>query len=185
MLKIFLVEDELIIRENIKKSIDWESYGFEFLGDAGDGELAYPMIIKLQPDIVITDIKMPFMDGLELSRAIKKEMPKVKIIILSGYGEFSYAKEALNIGVTDYLLKPVDAVTLMETLDKVGEIIYRERAEEESINQYKLEMEENAVNSKRHFFMELCTKVLDEEYIAHKSSRLIWSLRPIFIILFC
>ena len=180
VLKIFLVEDELIIRENIKKSIDWESYGFEFLGDAGDGELAYPMIIKLQPDIVITDIKMPFMDGLELSRAIKKEMPKVKIIILSGYGEFSYAKEALNIGVTDYLLKPVDAVTLMETLDKVGEIIYRERAEEESINQYKLEMEENAANSKRHFFMELCTKVLDEEYIAHKSSRLNMELKANF-----
>ena len=86
----------------------------------------------------------------------------------------------MNIGVTDYLLKPVDAVTLMETLDKVGEIIYRERAEEESINQYKLEMEENAANSKRHFFMELCTKVLDEEYIAHKSSRLNMELKANF-----
>ena len=180
MLKIFLVEDELIIRENIKRSIDWESYGFELLGDASDGELALPMIIKLAPDIVITDIKMPFMDGLELSRAVKKEMPKVKIIILSGYGEFSYAKEALNIGVTDYLLKPVDAVTLMETLEKVGEIIYRERAEEESINQYKLEMEENIVDLKRRFFMELCTKALDEEYIALRSSQLNMDIKADF-----
>jgi len=180
VLKIFLVEDELIIRENIKRSIDWESYGFELLGDASDGELALPMIIKLAPDIVITDIKMPFMDGLELSRAVKKEMPKVKIIILSGYGEFSYAKEALNIGVTDYLLKPVDAVTLMETLEKVGEIIYRERAEEESINQYKLEMEENIVDLKRRFFMELCTKALDEEYIALRSSQLNMDIKADF-----
>lgn len=190
MLKIFLVEDELVIRENIKKSIDWELYGFELCGDAGDGELALPMIIKLQPDIVITDIKMPFMDGLKLARAIKKEMPKVKIIILSGYGEFTYAKEALNIGVTDYLLKPVGSKMLMDALDKVGEMIYRERAEEESINQYKRGMEENVINLKKQFFMELCTKEMDTAEITEKSNRLMMDLRAncyniILLKLFC
>jgi len=190
LLKIFLVEDELVIRENIKKSIDWELYGFELCGDAGDGELAFPMIIKLQPDIVITDIKMPFMDGLKLARAIKKEMPKVKIIILSGYGEFTYAKEALNIGVTDYLLKPVGSKMLMDALDKVGEMIYRERAEEESINQYKRGMEENVINLKKQFFMELCTKEMDTAEITEKSNRLMMDLRAncyniILLKLFC
>ena len=73
MLKVFLVEDEFVIREGIKNNIDWKAHGYEFCGEAGDGELAYPMIQKLRPDIVITDIRMPFMDGLELSRLIRKE----------------------------------------------------------------------------------------------------------------
>ena len=72
MLKVFLVEDEFVIREGIKNNIDWKAHGYEFCGEAGDGELAYPMIQKLRPDIVITDIRMPFMDGLELSRLIRK-----------------------------------------------------------------------------------------------------------------
>ena len=96
MLKVFLVEDEIVMREGIKKNIDWEKEGFSFTGEASDGELAFPMIQKLHPDILITDIRMPFMDGLELSRLVKREFPKIKIIILSGYDEFEYAKEAMN-----------------------------------------------------------------------------------------
>jgi len=90
MIKVFLVEDEFIIRQGIKNNIDWASHGYEFCGEAGDGELAFPMIQKLKPDVVITDIKMPFMDGLELSRLIKKELPETEIIILSGHEEFEY-----------------------------------------------------------------------------------------------
>ena len=97
MLKVFLVEDEFVIREGIKNNIDWKAHGYEFCGEAGDGELAYPMIQKLRPDIVITDIRMPFMDGLELSRLIRKELPDTEIIILSGYQEFEYAKEAIKL----------------------------------------------------------------------------------------
>ena len=107
MIKVFLVEDEIIIREGIRYNIDWEKEGLEFVGEASDGELAYPLIQKTKPDILITDIKMPFMDGLELSRLVKQEMPEVKIIILSGYDEFEYAREGIDIGITDYLLKPV------------------------------------------------------------------------------
>ena len=83
MLKVFLVEDEIIIREGIKHNIDWINEGFTFIGEASDGELAFPMIQNLKPDILITDIKMPFMDGLELSRLVKKELPDIKIIILN------------------------------------------------------------------------------------------------------
>ena len=88
MIKIFLVEDEVIIRDGIKNSIDWEREGYEFVGEAGDGELAYSLILKEKPDILLTDIKMPFMDGLELSAAVKKKLPDIKIIVLSGYNDF-------------------------------------------------------------------------------------------------
>ena len=82
MIKVFLVEDEYVIREGIKKNIDWQAHGYEFCGEAGDGELAFPMIQEIRPEIVITDIRMPFMDGLALSRLIKKEFPETEIIIL-------------------------------------------------------------------------------------------------------
>lgn len=127
MLKIFLVEDEIVMREGIKKNINWEKENFEFVGDAGDGELAYPLIIQQKPDILITDIKMPFMDGLELSRLVKAELPDIKIIVLSGYNEFDYAKEAIDIGIAEYVLKPVTSVKLLETLHKVEKMILEQR----------------------------------------------------------
>ena len=83
MIKVFLVEDEYAIREGIKKSVNWEQNGFELVGEAGDGEVAFPKIMKTEPDILITDIRMPFMDGLELSRLVKKEMPNIRIIVTS------------------------------------------------------------------------------------------------------
>lgn len=127
MIKVFLVEDEIIIREGIRYNIDWEKEGFEFVGEASDGELAYPLIQKTRPDILITDIKMPFMDGLELSRLVKQEMPQVKIIILSGYDEFEYAREGIDIGITDYLLKPIAGARLLEAVKKVGQMVEREQ----------------------------------------------------------
>ena len=114
MVKVFLVEDEAIIRHGIRDNIDWASHGFEFAGEAGDGEYAYPLILKAQPDILVTDIKMPFMDGLELSRLVKKTLPRTRIIVLSGYNEFEYAKEAIKIGISDYLLKPVSSAGLID-----------------------------------------------------------------------
>ena len=107
MLKTFLVEDEVVIREMIKKMIPWEQYGFELAGEASDGEMALPLILKSKPDLLITDIKMPFMDGLTLCKLVKKELPNIKIVILSGYDDFNYAKQAISIGVEDYLLKPI------------------------------------------------------------------------------
>ena len=146
MLKIFLVEDEMIMREGIKKNIDWEKENFVFVGDAADGELAYPLILQKKPDILITDIKMPFMDGLELSRLVKAELPDLKIIVLSGYDEFDYAKEAIDIGITEYMLKPVTSAKLLETLHRVEKIILGER-EKEAVK--------NGVDAEMKFFRKL------------------------------
>ena len=84
MYKVFLIEDEIVIREALERMIPWNEYGFELVGKAKDGEIALPMIRKTKPDVLITDIKMPFMDGLQLSRLVKKALPATKIIILSG-----------------------------------------------------------------------------------------------------
>ena len=113
MLKVFLVEDEFVVREGIKNNIDWKAHGYDFCGEAGDGEVAYSMIQKEKPDIVITDIKMPFMDGLTLSRMIKSEFPWIEIIILTGYEDFQFARDAIKIGVSNYLLKPINGETLI------------------------------------------------------------------------
>lgn len=155
MLKVFLVEDEIVVREGIKNNINWLEHGFQFCGEASDGELAYPMIQTMKPDIVITDIRMPFMDGLELSRLIKREMPRIKIIILSGYGEFEYAKEAINIGITEYLLKPISGVDLIKSLKNVGDHILKELEEKANLEKFKREMREYEADEKRRLFNDL------------------------------
>ena len=131
MIKVFLAEDEFIVRQGIKNNIDWEKNGFEFCGEASDGELAFPIICREKPDIVITDIRMPFMDGLVLSRLIRRELPQTKIIILSGHEEFEYAKAAIQIGVEEYLLKPIRGEELLQVVNHVAEKIRRERQAEQ------------------------------------------------------
>ncbi len=154
-IKVFLVEDEVIIRSGVKKSINWEQEGYEFVGEASDGELAYPMILKEKPDILITDIRMPFMDGLELSRLVKKELPDIKILILSGYDEFEYAKKAIKIGVIEYLLKPISAAKLTEVLNAVAETIRQENEEKNLLETYFAEMRENTERDKMRLFEKL------------------------------
>lgn len=157
MLKIFLVEDEFVVREGIKRNIDWQANGYEFCGEAGDGELAFPMIQKLKPDIVITDIRMPFMDGLELSRLIKKELPGVEIIILTGFEEFEYAKEAISIGVARYLLKPISGADLLKEIGDIAVKIEEKRKESEIREKYRREMEENFQKERKELFQHLVT----------------------------
>lgn len=172
MLKVFLVEDEIVVREGIKNNIKWEQEGLEFVGEASDGELALPMIQNLRPDIIITDIKMPFMDGLELSRLVKKELPKVKIIILSGYNEFDYAKQAINIGITEYLLKPILPAKLLQAVKEVAEKIEKENEQEEYVNQFKKEMIENKKIEKQKFFSDLVFREISMTEMIEKATSL-------------
>ena len=152
MLKTFLAEDEIVVRENIKKMVPWEQYGFELVGEASDGEMALPLIKKLKPDLLITDIKMPFMDGLTLCKVVKKELPDIKIVILSGYDDFNYAKEAIGIGVEDYLLKPITKNAFLERLCEIRSRYEHEKSQREYYEQFHREMQEYEQNSSRDFF---------------------------------
>jgi len=152
MYKVFLVEDEIVIREGIKNRIHWEEEGFKIVGDESDGELAYPMIIREQPDILITDIKMPFMDGLELSKLLKRDMPFLKIIIISGYSDFGYAQKAIDIGVSEYLLKPVTSIKLVAAMKNAAAAIDKERKEKGILEQYQLLVYQKQGEKRKDFF---------------------------------
>ena len=170
-IRIFLVEDEVIIRNGIKRRIDWEAEGYDFAGEASDGELAYPLILKEKPDILITDIRMPFMDGLELSRLVKEKLPDIQILLLTGFEEFEYAKEAIRIGVTEYLLKPISSAKLLEVLGKVSEKIRKEREEKELLLRYSMEMRENTERDKMRFFNQLLWGNLSMSQIVEEGER--------------
>ncbi len=151
MLKVFLVEDESIVREGLKNNIPWQEYGYQFMGEASDGEMALPMIRKIRPDVLITDIKMPFMDGLALSQIVTQEIPDIKIIIISGYDEFEYAQRAIRVGVEQYLLKPVTRGALRKVLLEIREKIETEQEQKSYLDTFQNEMKEYEEYSRRNF----------------------------------
>ena len=120
MCKIFLVDNEIAAREAIRASIPWEELGLELAGEAADGETALSMLREAQPDILITDLHMPRMDGMELCRRVRREMPDVRIAIVSAYADFACAQEALSLGLRAYLSKPVDAAELRAALARIA-----------------------------------------------------------------
>ncbi len=172
MYKVFLVEDEIILREGIKNNIHWEEEGFEIVGDESDGELAYPMILREQPDVLITDIKMPFMDGLELSKLLKKEMPQLKIIIISGYSDFGYAQQAIDIGITEYLLKPVTSNKLLAAVKNAAAAIEKERKDKQILEQYQHLVYQKQGEKRKDFFNALVSGKMSLSQIIEQEEEL-------------
>ena len=172
MLKIFLAEDEVIVRETIKRMIPWEELGFELVGEAADGEMALPLLIRQKPDLLITDIKMPFMDGLTLAKLAKKELPELKIVILSGYDDFNYAKQAINIGVEDYLLKPITKNALIERISEIRSRYEHEKTQKEYYEKFQREMQAYEKNSSRDFFEALVRGSMDMMEVYKKAEKL-------------
>ena len=171
-MKVFLVEDEFVVREGIKNNIDWAGHGYDFCGEAGDGEVAYSMIQKLQPDIVITDIKMPFMDGLTLSRMIKEEFPWIEIILLTGYEDFQFATEAIRIGVSCYLSKPISGDNLLKEVDSIAAKIAEKKEEREARKRYEEDMKERRELEKLDFFRSLVTGGKDFSELIESAKKL-------------
>ncbi|MGM0340524.1 response regulator [Enterococcus sp. AZ007] len=120
MYKVFIAEDEYLIRESLKRNLIQlsEKIPIEVVGEAEDGEVALSMILELRPDILLTDIRMPFMTGIELSQEVRQTLPDIQIIFISGFDEFTYAKAAIHLQVTEYLLKPIKPEELADSLKK-------------------------------------------------------------------
>lgn len=118
-MKILIVDDEIITIKMIKNIIDWKSLGLEVIGYATDGDKAYEMILKERPDIILSDIRMTNMNGLELVQKVKSVEKDIKFILMSAYANFEYVKEAMQLGCSDYILKPIDELELEEALRKI------------------------------------------------------------------
>ncbi|MGM9590402.1 MAG: response regulator [Faecousia sp.] len=169
MLRVFLVEDESIIRETLRETVPWAQCGYQFVGEAGDGEMALPLIRETKPDVLITDIRMPFMDGLTLSKQVLQEFPKMKVIILSGFDDFEYAQQAIGIGVERYLLKPVTKNDLMTVLQEVRTKIEGERAQQDYILRFQQEAQDYEQFSRRRFFEQMVSGQLTDRQIREQA----------------
>ena len=131
MIKVILVDDEDIIREGIGSFIDWKALGMELAGQAANGKEAMDLLQQIKPDIIITDVKMPKMNGLQLLEQAKKEKSNCIVIMISSYDEFEYAQNALNFGAYAYLLKPIDTDRLVELLKEAAKQLALNNSREE------------------------------------------------------
>lgn len=172
MLKVFLVEDEATIRETLRDTVPWNSCGYIFAGEASDGEVALPLIAKTKPDVLITDIKMPFMDGLTLATMVRKEFPDIKIVIISGYDDFEYAKKAIELGVSEYLLKPVTKLNLVKVLDELRVKIEEEKTKEEDVNKVDIDSQEYELFTHRNFIEHIVEGKSSIQKIYEEASKL-------------
>ncbi len=127
MLKAMIIDDEDYIREGLKKIIDWNGYGFCICGEASNGSRGLTQVRELNPDLVIVDVKMPIMDGLEMIKYLRIEDVLCEFIVLSAYSDFKYAQTAIELGVDSYILKPIDQNVLIEKVCKAHERIMNKK----------------------------------------------------------
>lgn len=162
--KVVLVDDEVEVIDAIEQRIHWDILGFEVVGSATNGVKALELVEKQQPDVVITDIKMPYMDGLELARRLNKEYQNIHIIIFTGFDEFEYAKEAVHLEVEEYMLKPINALELTECMKRLKKTLDKER--EERLNVTKLEnyLKDSLPVLQTNLFVSLIEGRVNEEY---------------------
>lgn len=177
MLRVFLVEDESIIRQTLRDTVPWAQCGYTFAGEAGDGEMALPMIRQLRPDVLITDIRMPFMDGLALSKLVLQEFPQMKVVIISGYDDFEYAQQAISIGVERYLLKPITKSALLTVLEELKSKIEGERAQQNYVAQFQQEAQDYEQYARRRFFEQIVAGQLSVQQIYEKAEAMDLDLR--------
>lgn len=170
MYQVFIVEDELLIRQNIRHIVEELGSPFSFCGEAADGEIALSMMQDMMPDILLTDIRMPFLDGFELIRHARKMIPWLKVIIISGFGDFEYAKRAISLDVDSYLLKPVRAAELTEELNKAAARIEQEKIQKDLPGGYDRDEVEEAL--RQHYLRQLLFSGTGTAELLEKASSL-------------
>ena len=180
MISVLIVDDEYLIRSLIRNSVRWEDYGMEVVGEAGDGESALSFIRTFQPQIALVDINMPILNGLELAQKVREGNYKTHIIFLTGYRDFEYAKQAVTYQAFDYLLKPIDAEELAETLSRLGGQIAREQRLVDHVQKIEQQSDRGKRLLREHFLRQLVfgRMHMTDQQLTEQMHRLEISLEP-------
>lgn len=169
--KVLLVDDEEEIRYGISSRIAWEELGLTLVGEAENGAEALELAEQLRPDIVLTDIKMPFMDGLTLCRHLRTELPTAKIVVFSGFDDFEYARKAIGMNVSQYILKPINAVELCEVLREITRELDCRHAERRDMEMMRERYAESLPVLRELFFTRLLDGHIDAPHIQERAAR--------------
>ena len=172
-----LVEDESFERSSIAKYIDWDLVGVRIIGEAANGSQGLSIVMDAKPDIVLTDVKMPIMDGIEMARRIRAELPKVKIIFLSSYDDFEYARQAIDLSISAYLMKPVKESELLRVIKRVADEISEDRIEQRIQKKLQNNYEISANLAKQALVNRILTGIEPDEGDARQLG-LEWLLQP-------
>src|SRR5689334_14173957 len=170
--KLFLADDELAFRESIRDTLNWPEAGFELCGEAPNADVALPLIQSAQPDVLITDIKKPFSGGPQLIQVVRQTLPDIKIIILSRQGEFDSVQEAIRLGITEYLLKPITPEKLTAVLHRVAAQLDEERQARENRQGLKNLPEDSLAILREKFLLKVVLGDIPPAEIVEKGHRL-------------
>lgn len=177
MYKVLLVDDEALIREAISENIQWEEMGFSFMGACENGKQAIEMIEKEQPDLLLTDINMPFVDGMELTKYVYENYPDTKVIIISGFDEFEYAKNAVKYQVLEYILKPITPMEFSQTLQRVKKLFDERRESQRDMKKIRSAYVSNLPTLQGRYLHHLLNGTVDYEKLQEKQEELRLNLR--------
>ena len=166
--RIILVDDEEEVRKGIIRKIDWAAAGFQVVGDAENGEDALEKIENLEPDVVLTDIRMPYIDGLVLTEKIRQKYPSIKVLIFSGYDDFEYAKRAIKLNVTEYILKPVNVEELTLILKRIKHNLDEEIEQKRNVNLLRESYKNSLPIIREHFLNDVVQGNLPPETVEEK-----------------
>ena len=169
--RVLLADDEEEIRTGISRKIDWAALGFSLVGEAGNGEEALELAEQLRPDVVLTDIKMPFIDGLELCRHLRQSLPAAKLVVFSGFDDFEYARQAVGMGVSEYILKPINAAELSEVLTKLRQQLDKQRLERRDMETLRRRYEESLPVLRELFYTRLLSGQFRPEQVQDRAAR--------------
>ncbi len=169
--RVLLADDEEEIREGISRKIDWDALGFTLVGQAENGAEALEMVEQLRPDVVLTDIKMPFMDGLELCRQLKPRLPAAKLVVFSGFDDFAYAQQAIGLEVSEYILKPINAAELESVLTRLRQQIVEERLARRDVETLRRRYAESLPVLRELFYNQLLDGRIPQSGIAERAAR--------------
>ncbi|WP_295736168.1 helix-turn-helix domain-containing protein [uncultured Oscillibacter sp.] len=169
--RVLLADDEEEIRSGISRKIDWASLGLTLVGEAGNGEEALELAEQLRPDVVLTDIKMPFLDGLELCRRLRVTLPGARLVVFSGFDDFEYARQAMSLGVSEYILKPINAPELRQVLEKLRDQLDRQRLERRDMETLRRRYEESLPVLRELFYTRLLSGQIRPEQVQDRAAR--------------